>query len=252
MNQNEELTKLVDICHTNLKNSKKCLKYLIKDRLLTKECLVKNKIGFFPQNANVLTKYVSEDLLNRLNILNYSKGSDFSDYFYLIFPIYSEYNDPVGISGRTLLDNNDRGFLNIPKYKNSSYKKANILYGLNHAKKYILDSNNVYVLEGYFDQISMSRNNIFNSIAICGTAFSQNHFLKLARYTDRMTFILDSDEAGIKSVQRIYSKYINRGIKLRFLKVPDSYKDVDEYFSNPIKNKHTFAKDFKQIIPETW
>ena len=67
----------------------------------------------------------------------------------------------------------------------------------------------------------------------------QNHFLKLARYTDRITFILDSDEAGVKSVQRIYSKYISRGIKLRFLKVPDSYKDVDEYFSNPIKNKHT-------------
>jgi len=252
MNQSEELGKLVDICHTNLKNSKKCLKYLIKDRALTKECIVKNKIGFFPQNSNILTKHVSEELLNKLNILNYSKGSDFSDYFYLVFPIYSEYNDPIGISGRTLLDDSDRSFLNIPKYKNSSYKKANILYGLNHAKKHILESNNVYVLEGYFDQISMSKNNILNSIAICGTAFSQNHFLKLARYTDRMTFILDSDEAGEKSAQRIYSKYINRGIKLRFLKVPDSYKDVDEYFADPTKNKHTFAKEFKQIIPETW
>ena len=252
MMQNEELEKLVDICHTNLKNSKKCLKYLVKDRLLTKECIVKNKIGFFPQNPNILTKYVSENLLNKLNILNYSKGSDFSDYFYLVFPIYSEYNEPIGISGRTLLDNSDRGFLGIPKYKNSSYKKANILYGLNHAKKHILNSNNVYVLEGYFDQLSMSRNNILNSVAICGTAFSQNHFLKLARYTDRITFILDSDEAGVKSAQRIYSKYINRGIKLRFLKVPDSYKDIDEYFVDSTKNKHTFAKEFKQIIPETW
>ena len=89
-------------------------------------------------------------------------------------------------------------------------------------------------------------------MAICGTAFSQGHFLKLARYTDRITFILDSDDAGTKSVQRIYSKYINRGIKLRFLKVPDSYKDVDEYFSDPKNNKDTFIKDFKQIIPETW
>ena len=74
----------------------------------------------------------------------------------------------------------------------------------------------------------------------------------VARYTDRITFILDSDEAGTKSVQRIYSKYISRGIRLRFLKVPDSYKDVDEYFSDSSKNKHTFAREFKQIIPETW
>ena len=252
MNQSEELNNLIGICHSNLKNSKKCLKYLIKERQLDKESLVKNNIGFFPQNPSILTEYVSEDLLNKLNILNYSKGSDFSDYFYLIFPIYSEYGEPIGISGRTLLCDEERRYLSIPKYKNSSYKKSNILYGLNHAKSHILSSNNVYVLEGYFDQISMSKNNILNSVAICGTAFSQNHFLKLARYTDRITFILDSDEAGVRSAQRIYSRYISRGIKLRFLKVPGLYKDVDEYFSDPQKNKDTFVKDFKQIIPETW
>jgi len=252
MMQNEGIGHLIDICHSNLKNSNKCLEYLMKDRQLDKESISKNNIGFFPQNPSVLTKYVSEDLLNKLNILNYSKGSDFSDYFYLIFPIYSEYNEPIGISGRTLLADDERNYLGIPKYKNSSYKKSNILYGLNYAKEHILKSNNVYVLEGYFDQISMSKNSFLNSVAICGTAFSQNHFLKLARYTDRITFILDSDEAGAKSVERIYSKYISRGIRLRFLKVPDSYKDVDEYFSDPSKDKQTFAKDFKQIIPETW
>jgi len=252
MKQSEELDNLISICHGNLKNSKKCLKYLVKERLLDRESIVKNNIGFFPQNPTVLTEYVSEEILNKLNILNYSKGSDFSDYFYLIFPIYSEYGEPIGISGRTLLCDDERKYLSIPKYKNSSYKKSNILYGLNHAKSHILSSNNVYVLEGYFDQISMSKNNILNSVAICGTAFSQNHFLKLARYSDRITFILDSDEAGIKSAQRIYSRYISRGIKLRFLKVPGLYKDVDEYFSDPQKNKDTFVKDFKQIIPETW
>jgi DNA primase len=252
MNQTEELNGLIDICHFNLKKSKKCLKYLVRERLLTKDCIKQYKIGFFPQNPSVLTKYISEDLLNRLNILNYSKGSDFSNYFFLIFPIYSEYGDPVGISGRTLLEDTDRGILGIPKYKNSSYKKANILYGLNHAKKYILESNNVYISEGYFDQIAMTKNDILNSVAICGTAFSQNHFLKIIRYTKKITFILDSDEAGLKSVQRIYSKYINRGIKLRFLRVPSSYKDIDEYFADPLKNKVTFINDFKQIIPDAW
>jgi len=252
MNQSEELNNLINICHTNLKNSKNCLRYLLKDRSLTKHSIVNNKLGFFPQNINMLTKYVSEDLLNKLSILNYSKDSDFSNYFYLIFPIYSEYGDPVGVSGRTLLPDEDRGLLGLPKYKNSSYKKANILYGLNKAKGPVLSSNNVYVLEGYFDQISMVENGFSNSVAICGTSFSQNHFLKLSRYTDKITFILDSDSAGQKSIERIYSKYINRGIKLRFLKVPQPYKDVDEYFSNPLSSRHSFVKDFKQIIPDTW
>ena len=252
MDQNDQLQQLVDICHTNLRSSRSCLRYLVKDRGLTKASIKSNKIGFFPQNTNILTRYLSEDFLSRLNILNFSKQSDFSNYFYLIFPIFSEYGDAVGISGRTLMGDGERGLLGIPKYKNSSYKKANILYGLNASKQSIIDSNNAYVLEGYFDYLSMEKNGFLNSVAICGTAFSQKHFLKLARYTDKITFILDSDEAGQKSIERIYSKYINKGIKLRFLRVPDAYKDIDEYFADPINGRDTFYKDFKQIIPEIW
>ena len=250
MTQHEQLSALINICHSNIRNSKSCLKYLIKERQLSKRSIIDNKIGFFPQNIDVLTKYVSEDLLNKLNILNYSKDSDFSNYFYLIFPIFSEYGETVGVSGRTLIGDSERTVLGIPKYKNSSYKKGNILYGLDRAKASCLKSSNAYVVEGYFDQIAMCQNDIENSVAICGTSFSQNHFIKLARYTDKITFILDSDDAGQKSAERIYSKYINKGIKLRFLKVPDGNKDVDEYFRN--HNKADFFRDFKQIIPDMW
>ena len=250
MKQHDQLSALINICHSNIRNSKSCLKYLIKERQLSKRSIIDNKIGFFPQNIDVLTKYVSEDLLNKLNILNYSKDSDFSNYFYLIFPIFSEYGVPVGVSGRTLMDDSERSVIGIPKYKNSSYKKCNILYGLDKAKASCLKSSNVYVLEGYFDQIAMYQNGFENSVAICGTAFSQGHFIKLARYTDKITFILDSDEAGQRSAERIYSKYINKGIKLRFLRVPDGSKDVDEYFRN--HNKADFFRDFKQIIPDMW
>ena len=121
-----------------------------------------------------------------------------------------------------------------------------------YAKSHILNSNNVYVLEGYFDQISMARNGLSNSVAICGTSFSQGHFLKLLRYTDKITFVLDSDDAGKKSMQRIYKKYINKGARLRFLKTPKPYKDVDEYFTGSDKDKETFSREFKQIIPEEW
>ena len=252
MKAESDLDKLTKICHSNLKNSKECLRYLVKDRGFSKDIIVKNEIGFFPQNPATLKHYLSEDALNRLNIINFAGGSDFSKYFYLIFPIRSEYGDVVGISGRTLLSEEERGILRIPKYKNSSYKKANILYGLNGAKKSILETGNVFVLEGYFDYLSMDKNKLPNSVAICGTAFSQNHFLKLARYTDKITFILDSDDAGIKSMSRIYNKFINKGIKLRFLRVPDQYKDVDEYFSSEGHNQSSFFKDFKQIIPGTW
>ena len=212
--QANEINKLISICHSNLKNSKKCLKYLIKDRFLDKESILKYKIGFFPQNISMLKEHVSEDVLTKTSILDYyNNSSDFSNYFYLIFPIFSEFNDAIGISGRSLMPDEERAALGIPKYKNSSYKKANILYGLN---------------------------------------FSKNMILKLARYSDKMTFILDADSAGQKTAERIFNKYSNKGIKLRFLRVPEPYKDIDEYFSDPINSKATFFKDFKQFIPNTW
>jgi DNA primase len=249
-NDSAEYQKLIDICHSNLRNSKECLRYLAKERGLDKESIIKHKIGFFPQNVLTLKKYVSEEILVKSSIINYGNSSDFADYFSLIFPIFSEYGEAIGISGRSMIDEDERKFLGIPKYKNSSYKKSNNLYGLNLSKREILNSNNVYVLEGYFDLISMIKNGYKNSVAICGTAFSQNHFIKLSKYTDTITFILDSDEAGMRSAERIYAKFLNKGIKLRFLRTPSPHKDVDEYFrSNPLGE---ISRDFKQIIPSGW
>ena len=91
---------------------------------------------------------------------------------------------------------------------------------------------------------------INNVVAICGTAFSQKHFIKLSRYTNKMTFILDSDDAGQKSMERIYEKYVNKGIRLRFLRTPKPFKDVDEFFKENSKN--AFENEFKQIIPGVW
>ena len=249
---NKNLENLVNICHSNLKNSKECISYL-KNRGMTRALIKQNKIGFFPQNIGILKKYIPEELLLKLNIARISSGSDFSEYFYLTFPIFSEHNEVVGISGRSLLSESDRKVLGIPKYKNSSYKKSEVLYGLNNSKKSILKSQNVYIVEGYFDYLSMVRSGIENCVAICGTAFSKNHFLRLARYSEKMTFILDSDEAGKKASDRIYSKFINKGIKLRFLNLPEPFKDVDEYLSDIGQiSDIAFQENLSEYLPEIW
>lgn len=243
-----EIKKLVQICHSNLKNSSECLHYLKEQRGLSDDIIKKYQLGFFPQNISKLTQYVSNETLRELNIINYSENSPFSEFFYLIFPIFSEYGEAVGIGGRTLVDDAQRSILNLPKYKNSSFKKSEYLFGLNHSRKHILKKNNVFVVEGYFDHMAMDSNGIKNSVAICGTAFSVKHFLKLAKYTNKITFILDSDDGGMKSMERIESKFSNKGIKLRFLKLPKIYKDVDNYFTSG-KNSESFIKELKTYSP---
>lgn len=243
-----ELSKLIDICHVNIKNSDDVYTYLTEERGLSDSIIKEYKIGFFPQNTNKLSQYVSRLTLEELSILDYSGNSEFSDFFYLIFPIYSEYMEPVGIGGRTLMSTQQREIAAIPKYKNSSFSKADILFGLSASRGHILKKQNVYVTEGYFDQISMRQNNIKNSVAICGTAFSKKHFIRLARYTKKITFVLDRDEGGRKSMESINKKFNNRGISLGFKLLPEGYKDVDEFFAAG-HNKNEFLESLEDFYP---
>lgn len=244
----DEINKLISICHSNLKNSNQCLKYLKEKRKVSDRFINKYKLGYFPQNLRVLTQYVSEEILQQLVIMDYNHQSKFADYYYLIFPIFSEYGDAVGIGGRTLLNENERSLMNLPKYENSRYKKSNVLFGLDKSSKSILNKDNVYVVEGHFDVIAMDTAGITNTVAICGTAFSKNHFLKLARYTDKITIILDRDDGGIKSMESIYTKFSNKGLKLHFKLLPEGFKDLDEYFASG-KNKESFEKDLELYVP---
>ena len=76
------------------------------------------------------------------------------------------------------------------------------------ARSEILLNQNAYVVEGYFDQISMYDAGIKNTVAACGTGFSKNHFIKLSRYTDKITFFLDMDDGGKKSSNQIFNKFL--------------------------------------------
>lgn len=249
VDKTEELNKLVEICHTNIRNSREVATYLVTKRGISVPEVKKYKLGFFPQNVSMLTKHVNKALLQEERIVDFFGSSKFATTHNVIFPIHDEYGNAVGISGRTLLDDNQRSLLSLAKYEGSSFKKSRILYGLNHSRGHILKAKNCYVVEGNIDFMTLSRIGLPNSVAICGTAFSKHHFIKLSRYTDKITFILDRDDGGIKSMERIYSRYSNKGIKLRFMLIPEGYKDADEYFSVPGHDKESFLKDLETYIP---
>jgi DNA primase len=252
MTETQELSKLIDICHDNLKKTKIGKEYVLGDRNLSKDAVLKYKIGFFPRSTKKLTEYVSDDFLKSAGLMDYDGSSQFSNYYSITFPIYDDYGTPVGIAGRCMLSDKEREIVGIPKYKNSKFKKANYLFGLNLAREEILKNQNVYVVEGYFDQISMYDAGIKNTVAVCGTGFSKSHFLKLARYTDKVSIFLDGDESGQKSAESIYNKYVNRGLKLRFSKLPSGYKDAGEYFLDSNKTFNDFQKEIESIIPMEW
>ena len=225
-----DLKRLVEICHANLINCNDCKDYLAS-RGIDKKIIKEYKIGYFPQNLGILTKYVSKESLIKKSIIKSDNTSDFKDYHYLIIPFMDEYGNAVGISGRSLLSSGDLSYFGVPKYRNSSFNKSNYLFGLNKAIKHIVEKKEVWVVEGYFDQIALYKNGIKNCVALSGTSFTNGHLMKLKRYCNKINFLFDNDDAGRINAERTLKKSYGVDTSMLFYEF-SKYKDVDEFLRN--------------------
>jgi DNA primase len=125
----------------------------------------------------------------------------------LMFPIHDLRGDPVGFGGRKI-EEIDRNATNNPdaKYVNSAdsivYHKAQILFGLDRARREISDESPAVIVEGYTDVIAMHLAGIKTAVATCGTALGDGHFDLLRRFSEKVVLAFDSDEAGSRAALR--------------------------------------------------
>lgn len=131
----------------------------------------------------------------------------------LVWPIRDVSGQTIGFGARRLFDD-DQG----PKYLNTPetpiYKKAQVLYGLDLAKKDIArgDPRRVVVVEGYTDVMACHLAGLTTAIATCGTAFGTDHIKVLRRVmgddnaSGEVVFTFDGDEAGQKAALRAFTE----------------------------------------------
>ncbi|MFT4157829.1 MAG: DNA primase [Microbacterium sp.] len=131
----------------------------------------------------------------------------------LVWPIRDVSGQTIGFGARKLFDD-DQG----PKYLNTPetpiYKKAQVLYGLDLAKKDIArgDPRRVVIVEGYTDVMACHLAGLTTAIATCGTAFGTDHIKVLRRVmgddnaSGEVVFTFDGDEAGQKAALRAFSE----------------------------------------------
>ena len=102
--------------------------------------------------------FKDEDIL-KSNVAKRDSNNNIRDFFYkrLIFPILNTQNKIVGFGGR-VLDNSNPKYINSPE--SNFFKKRELLYNLNLAKKNIREKQNILICEGYMDVISLYQNNI--------------------------------------------------------------------------------------------
>ncbi len=162
------------------------------------------------------------------NVIGKSQRGSFYDRFRkrVMFPIINIRGNVVAFSGRAMPGEDKAG----GKYVNTSdtpvYKKSENLFGINYAKNHAQEQ--IILVEGNMDVISLHQAGFENAVAPLGTAFTSEQVNLLARYTKEIVLMLDADAAGQKAARRASQLLESTGLSVRVVVIPDG-KDPDEY-----------------------
>lgn len=175
-------------------------------------------VGFAPDEWDGLYKHLkakgfTDQELNTAGLIKDGTKGPIDRYRNrLIWPVKNLTGDVVGFGARKLAsDEVDQG----PKYLNTAetpvYKKSQLLYGLDMAKKEIAKKRQVVIVEGYTDVMAAHLAGVTTAIATCGTAFGDDH-IKVIRqllmdddaFRGEVIFTFDGDAAGQKAALKAF------------------------------------------------
>ncbi|MEI7696956.1 MAG: DNA primase [Actinomycetes bacterium] len=192
---------------------------LLTKRGFDKAACMQFGVGFAPDEWDALTKHLRAMgyTIEELETAGLSKMGQRGpiDRFRnrLTWPIKDISGDVIGFGARKLAsDTEDQG----PKYLNTPetpiYKKSQVLYGLDVAKKEIAKKRQAVIVEGYTDVMAAQLAGITTAVATCGTAFGADHIRILRRllmdddaFRGEVIFTFDGDAAGQKAALRAFS-----------------------------------------------
>ncbi len=206
----EALERAIEWYHQRLLNAPDAAaarRYLRSERGYDSDVVRYYRLGWAPEGFDHLVKAldVGSQVLRDAGLATVNRAGRLNDSFRarLLFPIFDAAAKPVGLGGRILPGSE------LPnKYKNTEetavYKKSRVLYGLNWAKKAVVDAGEVVVCEGYTDVIGFHRAGVPQAVATCGTALAEGHVRLLTNFAHRVVLAYDADNAGLAAAERFY------------------------------------------------
>ena len=207
--------------------SKAGLDYL-KERGLSDKTIKSFRLGLAPADSKTFRidmqgRGIQENLLEETGLIKKSAGSSSTyDYFRgrLIFPISDRRGQIIGFGGRTL-NNQEPKYLNSPE--TSLFQKGRILYQGRMTREVAHKTDQVIVVEGYMDVISLAEAGIGNAVAPLGTALTEDQIRELWKFSTEPTICFDGDSAGIRAAARAADRLLpilEPGLSARFASLP--------------------------------
>ncbi len=251
---NDEVSKLYRRCLLQMNNAKPARDYLAK-REISDESSKEFMIGYAPNGWNNIEdfgkkhNFTTKQLIKAglLSVKEDGNKRNVYDRFRdrLMFPIRDEQKRVIGFSGRILVkDAKGAKYVNSPE--TPLFHKSRILYGLEKARRNIVDVRAAIICEGQIDVIRCHQAGFKNAVASQGTAFTPDHANILHRYADSVTIVFDPDIAGQNAAIKTASVFMDTSLAVKIAILPpgedpDSLimKQGKEAFSEILKNATT-------------
>jgi len=174
-------------------------------------------VGFAPREGEALFRHLrgrgfSQEEMVEAGLV--AMGRSAYDRFRgrLLWPIRDAGGDTIGFGARRIFDDDriDAKYLNTSETK--IYKKSQVLYGLDLARREIGRSSQAVIVEGYTDVMACHLAGVGTAVATCGTAFGDEHARVLRRFMHdheefrgEVIFTFDGDAAGQKAALRAFA-----------------------------------------------
>ncbi|HAI22844.1 MAG: primase protein [Candidatus Collierbacteria bacterium GW2011_GWA1_42_60] len=243
---NDERTKMLEVMDLAARyyhwllmegNAGEAAREYLRGRKINEKLMETFNIGFAMQSWEGVVNYLikkkgySEELLEKVGLVSRkSKDGGVYDKFRgrIMFPLQDAGGKVVGFTGRILpsLAKDDE-----PKYMNSPetalYHKSRMLYGFFQAKKAVREKRRAILVEGQMDCISSFASGITETVAVGGTALTEDQVELLARLADKIYLSMDADEAGSVAIKRSVELAEKRGMSIKVVQI-EGGKDPDE------------------------
>lgn len=169
--------------------------------------------GYSPAHRSVAalleSKGFTREEITEAGLATTTRNGTLRDRFQgrLTWTIRDTFGKPIGFGARRLRDSDRESAKFINTTETPIYRKSQVLYGFDVARKDIARLRQAVVVEGYTDVMAMHLAGITNAVASCGTAFTADHLHTLRRLVGEageIVFAFDDDNAGQKAARETY------------------------------------------------
>ena len=182
------------------------------------------QLGYVPWKNNfyqeLLKKYSEEEINLSGLYYKHDKSGKYIDRFNsrVIFPVNNISGDTIAFGGRIIKkDTKLAKYINSPETE--FYKKGSTIFNLDKSKSYRSETDEIIIVEGYMDVVSLYSAGVKNVISNSGTALTERQINLIWKFFSNPIICLDGDQSGQKAALRIAERlfpYINEENKIFF------------------------------------